>query len=180
MNIVWSDARKKLVIGLLRRGKEYSEIAVALESTVETIKALIQRMRKTSTRVLASGEPFDPDLVPPASARVNTAVLRRKIKTKEKPVKPHQFSGRLTAGLVSAYDPELPRPAFKDRPVCADELQTAVTVLEVTAAQCHWPFGDPSTREFRFCGAQKEDQTTPYCERHNRRARSRDQGDTES
>jgi GcrA cell cycle regulator len=37
------------------------------------------------------------------------------------------------------------------------------------ADECRWPFGDPLSGDFHFCGARKQD-GRPYCEVHTREA----------
>ncbi len=39
------------------------------------------------------------------------------------------------------------------------------TVLALSARMCKWPIGDPTSKEFRFCG-RKTDSCGPYCEAH--------------
>ncbi len=41
----------------------------------------------------------------------------------------------------------------------------AVTIMELGEAMCRWPLGDPTTPEFRFCGAQAIT-GLPYCPHH--------------
>lgn len=42
-----------------------------------------------------------------------------------------------------------------------------VTIMELRENMCRWPMGDPTTAEFRFCGA-KATVGTPYCTHHCR------------
>jgi len=46
------------------------------------------------------------------------------------------------------------------------------TLLELTNESCRWPFGDPGTRKFHFCGIAEADLLggRPYCAHHMRRA----------
>jgi GcrA cell cycle regulator len=46
-------------------------------------------------------------------------------------------------------------------------MSERVTITELREAMCRWPLGDPTTPEFRFCGA-KSDIGTPYCLYHGR------------
>jgi hypothetical protein len=38
-----------------------------------------------------------------------------------------------------------------------------------TQASCVWPFGDPKSPAFRFCGAARRP-GSPYCDDHHKRA----------
>ncbi len=42
-----------------------------------------------------------------------------------------------------------------------------VTIMELKESMCRWPLGDPTTPEFRYCGAKSE-VGTPYCLYHCR------------
>lgn len=44
-----------------------------------------------------------------------------------------------------------------------------ITLMELRESTCRWPFGDPSSAEFRFCGASSPI-GTPYCEFHSKLA----------
>jgi GcrA cell cycle regulator len=44
-------------------------------------------------------------------------------------------------------------------------MSERVTIMELKEAMCRWPLGDPSTPEFRYCGA-KSPVGTPYCTHH--------------
>jgi len=40
-----------------------------------------------------------------------------------------------------------------------------VTIMELREAMCRFPLGDPTTPEFRYCGAQAST-GLPYCAHH--------------
>ncbi len=40
-----------------------------------------------------------------------------------------------------------------------------VTIMDLREGMCRWPIGDPTSPDFRFCGARSEI-GTPYCEHH--------------
>jgi GcrA cell cycle regulator len=44
-------------------------------------------------------------------------------------------------------------------------LSKRVTIMELREAMCRWPLGDPTTPEFRYCGAQAI-MGLPYCAHH--------------
>jgi len=49
-----------------------------------------------------------------------------------------------------------------------DPITTAEKVVALASDACHWPYGDPRDRNFRFCG--KPTVKGSYCERHRARA----------
>jgi len=55
------------------------------------------------------------------------------------------------------------------------------TLFELTNDSCRWPFGDPGTSDFHFCGAKGADleQGMPYCARHAKHAYCMDRGAAE-
>ena len=62
--------------------------------------------------------------------------------------------------------PEFPAPA----PVPAPEpvalaVSQRVTIMDLRESMCRWPLGDPTTPEFRFCGARSIT-GLPYCTHH--------------
>jgi hypothetical protein len=61
-----------------------------------------------------------------------------------------------------------PAPAVfaEDLNIPPAERKTVETLL---ADDCRWPFGDPLTGDFYFCGKRKKD-GCPYCDFHVRRA----------
>jgi len=40
-----------------------------------------------------------------------------------------------------------------------------VTIMELREGMCRWPLGDPTTPEFRYCGARAVE-GLPYCPHH--------------
>jgi len=55
------------------------------------------------------------------------------------------------------------------RPLPVEEvvipMSKRVTIMELRDSMCRWPLGDPSTPEFRFCGA-RAGTAMPYCGYH--------------
>ena len=63
--------------------------------------------------------------------------------------------------------PELPPasvPAAAAAPV-ALAVSERVTIMDLRESMCRWPMGDPTTPEFRFCGARSIT-GLPYCAHH--------------
>lgn len=49
-------------------------------------------------------------------------------------------------------------------------MSQRVTIMELREGMCKWPMGDPSSTEFRYCGAQGDGGGGPYCAYHARAA----------
>ena len=46
-------------------------------------------------------------------------------------------------------------------------MSERITIMELRESTCRWPYGDPSTEDFRFCGADSPI-GTPYCAFHSK------------
>jgi GcrA cell cycle regulator len=57
-----------------------------------------------------------------------------------------------------------PAPVAKAEPV-AIAVSQRVTIMDLRESMCRWPLGDPTTPEFRFCGARSIT-GLPYCTHH--------------
>ncbi len=64
-----------------------------------------------------------------------------------------------------------PKPVAKapPKPVVRAVRAARATHAQAGSASCLWPFGDPSTPDFYFCGAEAEP-GKPYCSEHCARA----------
>ncbi len=47
-------------------------------------------------------------------------------------------------------------------------MSERVTLMDLRESMCRWPMGDPTTPEFRFCGAKSPIGAGPYCAHHAR------------
>ncbi|GJE26308.1 GcrA family cell cycle regulator [Methylobacterium organophilum] len=59
--------------------------------------------------------------------------------------------------------PIVPPPAAPEPAVIA--VSQRVTIMELRESMCRWPMGDPTSPEFRFCGARSIT-GLPYCTQH--------------
>jgi GcrA cell cycle regulator len=46
-------------------------------------------------------------------------------------------------------------------------MSERITIMELRETTCRWPFGDPASTDFRFCGGNSP-VGTPYCAFHSR------------
>ncbi|GJD56407.1 GcrA family cell cycle regulator [Methylobacterium dankookense] len=63
--------------------------------------------------------------------------------------------------------PDFPIPASPPAPAepVALAVSQRVTIMDLRESMCRWPLGDPTTPEFRFCGARSIT-GLPYCTHH--------------
>lgn len=90
-------------------------------------------------------------------------IMRRK-----SPRKPHQRPPRPGRPPAPAKPPMpvLARPQPQEPPVLSEPTAAHVSVMDIRADQCRFPFNDPKSPEFRFCGAKIRYRS--YCEFHAR------------
>jgi len=82
-------------------------------------------------------------------------------------------AGRRTdAAVAKPKAPARRRGAAAAAPPIVVPLRKRKTVFDLTNTCCRWPYQQPGTRNFFFCGASGADLIggLPYCPRHMRRA----------
>lgn len=86
------------------------------------------------------------------------------------PVRPRPQTGGTIGNAALKISPDA-SPAPAPRPVRYEELVIPITeradIMDLTEHTCRWPIGDPTEKEFHFCG-RKSDDSTPYCGHHRR------------
>lgn len=76
--------------------------------------------------------------------------------------------GSTVVKIVEREDAELaPEPEVYVEPPLAEvvPIHGGVTLFELKSCSCRWPIGDPSSPDFRFCGARTNGNET-YCSVH--------------
>jgi GcrA cell cycle regulator len=153
----WTDERVQMLSKLWLEGRSASQIATELGMGV-TRNAVIGKVH----RLGLAGRP---------KAAVPTAAPARKA------VKPAARAHEpVFAEPVFESAPPLPvtlkpivsAPALADfeAPVCEQ-----VTIMELRESSCRWPMGDPTSADFRYCGARTPvGSCGPYCSAHARLA----------
>lgn len=133
-------------------GKTASQCASALSRKFDVFlsrNAIIGKVHRLGLRRRRPSVPRAPR-VQPASAEV-PRTLRRVV----------NCDGRFH--VVEMQEPSLPElPAAKIPP---DQRKG---LMELTNSTCRWPYGEPGTPDFFFCGAEEADNAAgrPYCRFH--------------
>lgn len=74
--------------------------------------------------------------------------------------------GNLAVAVAARPAPApAPRPAAEEVVVPISER---VGIMDLRELMCRWPLGDPTTPEFRYCGARMQIGLGPYCTYHAR------------
>ncbi len=147
----WTDERVELLRKLWLDGLSASQIANALSNGI-TRNAVIGKVHRLglSGRVKTSA---------PTAPRPRVKPLR--------PSTPRPSVRGNTALAIKSFPLEAQEPQRFEEVVIP--ISERVTIMELKEAMCRWPLGDPTTAEFRFCGAKKPTEAAgPYCAYHSR------------
>lgn len=153
LSVTWSDERVELLKKLWSDGLSASQIASELGGV--TRNAVIGKVH----RLGLSGRGKTPA---PAAQR-----------PKGKPARgPSQPLALGLADGMEVLDAEPVRP-IEILPVIEEPMREAVvlpiservTIMDLRESMCRWPLGDPTSTEFRFCGARSIT-GLPYCNLH--------------
>lgn len=170
----WTDERVELLRKLWNQGLSASQIATELANgiTRNAVIGKVHRLGLSGRAKAPSSQAARPRKITRApshplthsanraglgsysSAAAGQAAIRGNLALSPSPVTAEAIAP------VVAYDPE----PFTDVVVPMSER---ITIMELRESTCRWPFGDPSSSDFRFCGAESPI-GTPYCAFHSR------------
>lgn len=159
----WTDERVEILKKLWSQGLSASQIAGELGGGV-TRNAVIGKVH----RLGLSGRAKNP-AAQAARPRKATRAPSHPL-THTPPAAAPGAPAQVRGNLALAPKPEAaPAPVIQVVPQSAPEvvvpISERVTIMELRESMCRWPHGDPTTPEFRFCGA-KSPPGTPYCAYH--------------
>ncbi len=148
----WTDERVELLRKLWTEGLSASQIAHELANgiTRNAVIGKVHRLGMSGRIKAASSVSSRPRMksMRPVHSRPSTPIMRGN-----------------TALALRQQPMEAPQP-IEEIVIPISEM---VTILELKEAMCRWPVGDPTTAEFRFCGAKKSTNApSPYCPYHSR------------
>jgi len=148
MTAGWTEDRVGALKKLWLEGQSASQIAKQLGGGV-TRNAVIGKVHRLGLSGRAA---------PSQPARVATTLRPARTRTTP-PVQPS------APRRIEAVQPRpvAPVPVPVERAV---ELEGTATVMTLGAHMCKWPIGDPSSREFSFCGRRASEGV--YCGEHAR------------
>jgi GcrA cell cycle regulator len=156
----WTDERVELLRKLWLEGLSASQIAGQLANGI-TRNAVIGKVHRLglSGRVKAQAAP-------------STRVRLKQQQQTQRVMSPRPGGGSMMRGNTALalkaepFEHLMPRPETIVIP-----MSERVTILDLKEAMCRWPHGDPTSVEFRYCGAKKTGAGEgPYCSYHTRMA----------
>ena len=156
----WSDERVELLRKLWSDGLSASQIAAELGGiTRNAVIGKVHRLGlsgRAKSTASAAPRPRKPTRQPGPAAAAPAAVMPGAMRT----------SAALAPQPAAEPAPMLMRlPQPREQVVIP--MSERVTIMELRESMCRWPMGDPTTPEFRFCGARSE-LGMPYCAHHSR------------
>jgi GcrA cell cycle regulator len=162
----WTDAKIQILRDLWGTGQSASDIAKHLGGM--TRNAVIGK----ANRLKLSQQAAASKTTAPASATTKAAVVAQmqpKAKTMLRAA-PSMAAPDATPRtvLLKRATPAQAVAAPQAKPVLkAQTKPQPVSALKTTERQCRWPFGDPRSADFKFCGCGALE-TLPYCLDHAR------------
>jgi GcrA cell cycle regulator len=170
-SVTWNDERVEQLKKLWAEGRSASQIAAEIGGVSRN--AVIGKVHRLglSGRAKAPG-------ASPARPREKVAIPPRPAAPQQQA--PAQAPPRpATIGATALAQPRLVEPVAEQspepilRPVPVADVVVAiaerVTIMDLREGMCRWPIGDPTSPDFRFCGASAFT-GVPYCEHHSQMA----------
>jgi GcrA cell cycle regulator len=163
--LTWTEERVERLKTLWQEGKSASYIASELGGVSRN--AVIGKVH----RLGLSGRGKAPEKAPAPRPRTKPAAAEPAATGAS--AKPMSIGANaLAAAVEERIAPEaepiaraLPRPATEPASEIVVPLSERVTIMDLRESMCRWPMGDPSSAEFRFCGARSLT-GLPYCDHH--------------
>ena len=153
MTAGWTDDRVGALKKLWLEGQSASQIAKALGGGV-TRNAVIGKVHRLGLSGRAA-----PSQPARTAATFRTTRPRPAASAPATPSAPRRIEAAQPRAAAPAPVAQPARPAMPDLPGTA-------TVMTLGAHMCKWPIGDPSSREFSFCGRRASEGV--YCGEHAR------------
>lgn len=147
----WTDERVELLRKLWNSGLSASQVAAELGAGI-TRNAVIGKIHRLGLAQRAK--------TPPAQRP------RTQGGAPAQPSATRAQAPRVIGNLALAAAPRtyaLPDIRAEDVVIPISER---VTLMDLREAMCRWPLGDPTTPDFRFCGAKAIGGANPYCGHH--------------
>jgi len=151
----WTDERVEQLKKMWLDGLSASQIAGELANGI-TRNAVIGKVH----RLGLSGRVKTP--VPaPARARPKTG------EDDHAPITPVIHGNLALAAEVRPVPAPAPAPRAPGEDVVIP-ISERVSIMELRESMCRWPLGDPTSSDFRYCGAKMQIGLGPYCAHHAR------------
>jgi GcrA cell cycle regulator len=157
----WTDERVEHLKKMWLEGLSASQIAGELANGV-TRNAVIGKVH----RLGLSGRVKSPAPAPArARAKARPEDESRPEDAARPPVAPVVHGNLALAAEARPAPAPAPRSSGEEVVI---PISQRVSIMELRESMCRWPLGDPSTADFRYCGAKNQTGLGPYCAHHAR------------
>ncbi|WP_036292940.1 GcrA family cell cycle regulator [Methylosinus sp. PW1] len=170
----WTDERVEMLRKLWNDGLSASQVAAEIGAGI-TRNAVIGKIHRLGLAQRAKT---------PIAARPRVAKPQRPQQVAA-PRMHHGHAPAVVGNVALALAPRaLVMPDARPQEEVVIPMSERVTLMELRESMCRWPIGDPTSAEFRFCGARSPGGGgSPYCGYHSQiayqpvqdRRRARDQ-----
>jgi GcrA cell cycle regulator len=150
----WTDDRVELLQKLWAEGLSASQVAAELGPGI-TRNAVIGKIHRLGLAERAKTASAPRTRAPKAARPAASA--------------PRMASHAVHGNVALALAPQtvvIPHAQPEEEVVIP--MSERVALMELRESMCRWPMGDPTTPEFRFCGAKSPMGGGPYCAQHSR------------
>lgn len=165
MSDVWTDAQVSRLKDLWTKGKSAAQIAADLGACI-TRSAVIGKIHRLN--LSGKGGARSISAPPRAESRFNPPADRAAALKKRPRPAPMQPRSNTIGDRIALAKTEPGLPTRLEESAVGSGIQ----LLELTNCTCRWPFGDPCSERFYFCGTTGADLKggRPYCEFHTHKA----------
>lgn len=147
----WTDERVELLRKLWNEGLSASQVAAEIGAGI-TRNAVIGKIHRLGLAHRAKTPVATrPRIAKPARAQTQTRPLATSV------------IGNVALALAPRT---LELPDVRPQQEVVIPISDRVTIMELREAMCRWPIGDPTSTDFRFCGAKSPGGGAPYCGYH--------------
>lgn len=177
----WTEDRVKTLVRMWKEKSTAGQIAEVLgDTTRNAVIGKIHRMGLSRTTKKPRAEPkLGSEAEPPETADEDLVQTRLSAESAgETAEPPDDVSESPTAAVEESVAETADAPAEPDEELAANAADAPETpiltteqsalklgLLELTERTCKWPYGDPATKDFWFCGLPSK-AGQPYCEAH--------------
>ncbi len=165
----WTEERVGHLSRLWLEGRSASQIAAELGGGVSrnAVIGKVHRLGLSGRTVIQPAEQAAVVTTHPPQARAEPLVPAQELQAHVAPA-PVSTEAKPRLEVAPAAVPiTFDMPVLRSTKDVVIPLSDRVTILELSAAMCRWPLGDPTSAEFRFCGCRATG-STPYCSEHAR------------
>ena len=149
----WTKEQEQLAAELWRQGKSAQEIALDLGRTRNAIIGKMNRLGITKNEFRKSSDTNEDE-----SAEGHTDENIKKSSESD-----FNTDDNISEDSSTRYNDE---GELQDSIIYTPGEEHRISLMYLTNKTCRWPIGDPSTRNFWFCGKPSES-GKPYCTEHS-------------